>query len=61
MINDKYSKVQKTREAAFMGYTECSDDNLRGYYVKSIEEAVDKALWILENPQAFEKPKNSDW
>ena len=42
-----------------MGHPECSDDNIRGYYVNSIEEAVEKALWILENPQVSENSKNS--
>ena len=48
MINDRYKKVQQTRESAFMGKPECSEDNLRGYYVNNIEEAVDKALWLLK-------------
>ena len=47
MINDKYKKVQNTRETAFRNKPECSDDNLRGYYVENINQAVDKALWLL--------------
>lgn len=48
MINDLYKKVQLTRESAFMGKPECSEENVRGYYVNNIEEAVEKALWILK-------------
>lgn len=48
MVNDKYRKVQNTREAAFMAKPECTEENLRGYYANSIDEAVDKAISILE-------------
>lgn len=48
MINDKFKKVENTRKAAFGDKPECSEDNLRGYYVNTIEEAIDKALWILQ-------------
>lgn len=48
MINDKFKKVQNTRELAFRGKPECSDDNLKGYYVDDIDEAINKALWILD-------------
>lgn len=48
MLNDKYKKVQNTREAAFMDKPECSNENLNGYYANTIEEAVEKALWLLK-------------
>lgn len=61
MINEKYKKVQNTRESAFMGKSECSEDNLRGYYANTIEEAVDKAIALLEADPTYtnNRPKQS--
>ena len=51
ILNDKYKKVENTREAAFMDKPECSEENLRGYYANTIEEAVEKALWLLRKKE----------
>lgn len=53
MMNEKYKKVQLTREAAFADKPECSQENLRGYYANSMEEAIDKALWLLDQEKFF--------
>lgn len=48
MINDKYKKVEWTRETAFHGKPECSKHNIRGYYASNIDDAIHKALRLLE-------------
>ena len=48
ILNEMYKKVENTRETAFAGKPECTQKNLLGFYVNSIEEAIDKAIWILE-------------
>lgn len=47
IINEKYKKIYNTRESAFYGISECSPDNLRGYYANNVEEAIDIAISIL--------------
>lgn len=52
MINDRYRKVELTRTAAFENKTECTEENLRGFYAVNIEDGLQKALWLL-NSLAF--------
>ena len=49
IVQDKYKKIMNTREAAFRGKTECNSEYIRGYYVNSIEEAIDTAIRLLES------------
>lgn len=48
MINDRYKKVELTRKAAFGRITECSEENLNGFYAVNIEDGLQKALWLLK-------------
>lgn len=47
IINEKYKKVYYTRESAFYGISQCSPDDLRGYYANSIEDAILIAIKLL--------------
>lgn len=48
VVDETYKKIRNTRETAFEGKSECTDDNVSGYYASSIAEAIDKAVWILK-------------
>lgn len=47
MVNEKYGKVRNTRETAFENKTECSEQNLNGFYVENIQEAIEKAIEMI--------------
>lgn len=49
ILNDRYKKVQNTRDTAFGDKPECTEENVNGYYAESIDEAIDKAIALLAN------------
>lgn len=48
MLNEMYRKVQNTRETAFRNKPDCESGKILGFYVDDIEEAIEKAIELVE-------------
>jgi exopolysaccharide biosynthesis predicted pyruvyltransferase EpsI len=49
MLNEKYNKIQNTRETALKNKPDCSSDKIMEYYANDIEEAIIKAINLLNH------------
>lgn len=47
MLDDSNRLLWNTRENAFVGKAECAKEFVRGHYVKNIDQAVEKAVSLL--------------
>lgn len=59
IVQDKFKKIENVREAAFGGKSECSSENIHGYYASSIEQAVDIAIRLLDSSLQNEPQSSS--